>query len=177
MCENDVLFLKIVVVEKKLLEYCVSSLLQNRLALRATVVQLKRKNEGLSIQLKTLEKDLLEKEKIMEEQSAVVGDLGDDMQLLMKEGLIGVVDHILESTEFGYEVNKFQDACVVAGKALEIQQAKEFVCVGSQLEGVVDNDVDHEATVEEALEAFASLDYTFFLELHRLDVKKLKQMV
>ncbi|CAI9268903.1 unnamed protein product [Lactuca saligna] len=83
-------------------------------------------------------------------------------QWVMNEGLAGVINHILEILEFGYGVNKLQDACMVAGKALGTPEAKELVCVGSQLEGVVDDDVDHEAAVEETLDAFLLLIIRLF---------------
>ncbi|CAH1427580.1 unnamed protein product [Lactuca virosa] len=95
----------------------------------------------------------------------------------MKEGLSGVIDHVLESLEFGYGVNKFQDVCLAAGNVLGMQEAKELIGGGSKLEDALEDDVDHEAIIDEALDAFASLDYASVFDLEKLNVEKLKQMV
>ncbi|CAH1426458.1 unnamed protein product [Lactuca virosa] len=151
-CEGDVLFLKTVVAEKRTLEDYVSSLERDKISLGATISQLKQENEGLSIQLEILERDLLVKEKIMEECSTV-------------------------SPEFGYGVDKFQDACVAAGKALGMQEEKELVCASCQLKGMIDDVVDYQSAAEEVLDAFDSFAYMSVLELDKLDAGKLRQMV
>lgn len=50
-----------------------------------------------------------------------LGGLECDMQWVINEGLAGVVDHVLESLEFDYCVNKFRDVSIAVGKALWVQ--------------------------------------------------------
>ncbi|CAH1416079.1 unnamed protein product [Lactuca virosa] len=176
-CEKDVLQLGVVVTEKKMSEDNVMGLERNKLSLGAAIIQLKQENEGLSIQLEILERDLAENDRVVEEKSALLGGFDRDIQWVMKDGLVGIVDHVLESLEFGYGVNRFCEACVAIGKALGMKEAKKLVGGGFGLAVVTDDGVDHEMVVEEALDAFASLDYMFVLGLEGLNVGKLKWIV
>ncbi|CAI9299737.1 unnamed protein product [Lactuca saligna] len=143
------------VAEKKMLEDSVMRLERDKLALGAAIGQLKKENEGLRIQLESFVRNLVEKDQVVEEKSMLLGGFDRDLPWVMKEGLAWVVDHVLESPKLGYGVNKFREACVVAGRALGIEEAKKLV--GSALELAVDDGVNHAKIMEEALDAFASL--------------------
>lgn len=45
------------------------------------------------------------------------------------------------------------------------------------MEDALEDDVDHEAIIDEALDAFASLDYAYIFELEKLNMEMLKQVV
>ncbi|CAH1440449.1 unnamed protein product [Lactuca virosa] len=90
---------------------------------------------------------------------------------VMKDGLAKVIGHVLESLEFIYGVKKFRKAYVAAGNALKVEEANKLIDGGSDL--VVNDGLDHETIVEEALNAFSSLDYISALGLKGLDMGKL----
>ncbi|CAH1454097.1 unnamed protein product [Lactuca virosa] len=111
--------LKEVTEEKIVLMGKFMGLERDKVSLSVVVGQLKHENEGLSIQLKSVARDLLEKDRPVEEKAGVVECL--------EEVLSGVVDQVLESKEFGCGVKRFPNACVDAGKALGVHEAKELV--------------------------------------------------
>lgn len=83
----------------------------------------------------------------------------------------------MESPKFGYDVNKFCDAFLTAGKVLGIHGTKELVSDDGRLKDVLEDDMDHEVAADESLDAFASLDCFFVFGLEKLNVEGLKRMV
>ena len=89
----------------------------DKVALSVVVVQLKHENEGLSIQLESDEKDLVDKDQSVPKMSSLVDGLEADLGCMMKDGLFTVVDRVLEIKEFAYDVNQFCDAFMEVRKA------------------------------------------------------------
>ncbi|CAI9303239.1 unnamed protein product [Lactuca saligna] len=70
-----------------------------------------------------------------------------DLEQVMKEGLYGSVDRVLEIQEFGYGVNKLYDVYLATGKLLSPCEAKDLIQAGRSLENVYEINVDHDLVV------------------------------
>lgn len=86
----------------------------------------------------------------------------------MKEGFLGVIEHVLESPQFRYAINKFCDSCLATRKVLRMLEAKELVNSGGKLGDVLEDGADHGVLVDEAMDAFSSLDSVYMLELEKV---------
>ncbi|KAI3518662.1 hypothetical protein L1887_07469 [Cichorium endivia] len=141
---------------KKLsLEGKAASLEKEKIELVAAVEKEKQENEGLNIQLENTERYTSKQNKVASFMTKALDEVERNLQWVLKEGLFGVVDFVLKSRE----------------------QVQEDLKAGKMLEEGEDDNVDHAADMDEALDILDSLDYASLFKFDNLSMAKLKQLV
>ncbi|CAH1422391.1 unnamed protein product [Lactuca virosa] len=75
-----------------------------------------QQNEALSIRVESLEIELLEKEKMLLDREAELSLLGSDLDWMVKDGIVRILDKIIEITNFFQGVGRVKNMCFPAGE-------------------------------------------------------------
>ncbi|CAH1425288.1 unnamed protein product [Lactuca virosa] len=89
-----------------------------------------QKNKALSIRVESLEKELLDKEKLLLDRKVEVSQVGSDEDCLVKEGVVRIVDKVIEFPEFLQIFGQIKHICFAAGEESGREALRKEVVVG-----------------------------------------------
>nr|KAJ0209428.1 hypothetical protein LSAT_V11C400206260 [Lactuca sativa] len=132
-----------------------------RSVLEGQVESLTQANEGLMIQNESLEWDLADREWELEV-------LRGDRKVLLQVGFVRIMDRLLEHPEFIGGISQIRHAAFVA--------REESVDAGMYDPSASDSRSSHSSASEDALLAFATLDFAGLLELGHLGMNEVRAL-
>lgn len=124
-------------------------------------------NEGLMIQNESLERDLADRERELEVSRA-------DRNWLLQVGLVRMMDKLLELPEFTGGISRIHHAAFAAGEESGWANLKALVDAGTYDPSASDSRLSHSSALDDALLAFATMDFAGLLGLGYLDVDRVR---
>ncbi|KAL7584393.1 hypothetical protein Lser_V15G42406 [Lactuca serriola] len=131
--------------------------------LESQVVSLTQENEGLMIQNESLEQDVVDREWEVEV-------LKVNCSWLLQVGLVHVMEKLLEHPEFTGGISRIRHAAFVVGEESGWANLKAQVDAGTYDPSTSDSRSSHSSVLDDALLAFATMDFASFLGLGNLDI-------
>ncbi|CAH1447860.1 unnamed protein product [Lactuca virosa] len=144
--------------------------------LRAELDNTLKKNKGLSIRVEILERELLDKDKLLFDSEAEVARIGSELVWLIKEGVVRIVEKVIELPEIFQGVGRFKHMCWAAGE----ESAREALCkevvVGRFDPHVANSTSSHTGERVDSIESFITYDYNTLMNLGSMDINNLHQL-
>lgn len=140
-----------------------------RSTLEAQVESLTQTNEGLMIQNESLEFNLVNRERELEA-------LRVDRSWLLQVGLVRVIDKIIEHPEFTGDISRILHVAFVAGEVSRWASLKAQVDAGTYDPSASDSRSSHSSSLDDAILAFATMDFAGLLGIGQLDVDGVKAL-
>ncbi|CAH1437045.1 unnamed protein product [Lactuca virosa] len=150
-------FVKVTATEKANLEERVAYCEQENTYVKELAEKVRQENEGLVIQLECVERDVVEHDRLVVEKTVALEEARRDRQWLLIEGVVGVIDKVLDSLEFVSGVNRFQGACL-DGDCQEGRRAYREALMAGNVNMEDENfEVDFSDDMNRAIELFSTL--------------------
>ncbi|CAH1422068.1 unnamed protein product [Lactuca virosa] len=121
-------------------------------------------------------RDLVDKEKLVVELKGVNARLEEDLGWLLKEGVVRVVDKVIELPEFLHGRRWIKNNCWCEGEYSSREGIRKEIVVGTFNIGAASSTSSHSRGVTEDIDALISRDYDTLLNLGELDVEGLRKL-
>ncbi|CAH1432269.1 unnamed protein product [Lactuca virosa] len=144
--------------------------------LEKKVDELSQNNEALNIRIESLKRELVDKEKQIIGLKEANVRLEEDLRCLLKEGVVGVVDKVIELHEFLHGIGRIKNNCWCAGEESGPDGVRKEIVVGTFDAGPARSSSSHNGGMAEDIDAFLSCDYATLLKLGELDLEGLKRL-
>lgn len=128
------------------------------------------------IQNECLERDVVERDKLIEDVSEKLGVVSRDLDWLLCVGVVRVMDKLIEHHEFASGVHRICHATFIVGKKARRVGFKAEIDAGTYDPEESDSRSIHTIGLDDALVRFATLDYVYLLGLGRLDIVGLRKL-
>lgn len=128
------------------------------------------------IQNECLERDVVERDKLVEDVSEKLGVVSRDLDWLLCVGVVRVMDKLIEHHEFASGVHRICHATFIAGEEARRVGFKAEIDAGTYNPEASDSRSIHTIGLDDALVIFATLDYVYLLGLGRLDIVGLRKL-
>ncbi|KAI3691318.1 hypothetical protein L2E82_49640 [Cichorium intybus] len=146
--------------------------LQNALA------GMKSENEGLHIQLESAKRDAAEHDRVAQAKTQALEEAEADLSWLLTDGVVGVIDLVMECRDFGMGVHRLKEVCVAVGQAQGYSRAIKDVKMGKEIETEEEEPpLDLGLEVDDVVDAFMNVDYATAFKLGELGVPDLKALL
>ncbi|CAH1417950.1 unnamed protein product [Lactuca virosa] len=134
------------------------------------------KNEALSIRVESLERELLDKEKLLLDRKAELSQLGGNLDWLVKDGIVRIVDKVIELPNFLQGVGQINNMCFDAGEELGRELLRKEIVVRTFDPNVSSSTSSHTGEIVDAIDSFFTCDYASLMNLGSLDVSGLLRL-
>ncbi|CAH1423277.1 unnamed protein product [Lactuca virosa] len=135
-----------------------------------------QKNEALSIRVEIMERKLLENDKMLIDTKEFAAKLEFHLNWVVNEGVVRVVDKVIELLEFIHGISLIKNICWDVGEESSLESVKREVVVRTFDIGAASSSLSHAGKVTDSIYAFVSCDYATLLHLGELDVDDLKEL-
>ncbi|KAI3680328.1 hypothetical protein L2E82_50429 [Cichorium intybus] len=176
--QSQVASLQVVREEVIQLREQTSLLAREKTELEGALLAVKSENEGLHIQLESAERDAAERDRVAQAKTQALEEAEADLSWLLTNGIVGVVDLVMESRDFGMGVHCLREVCVAAGQAQGYARAIKDMKAGKEIAAEEEEPpLDIGLEVDEAVDAFINVDYATAFKLGELGVPDLKALL
>ncbi|CAH1417658.1 unnamed protein product [Lactuca virosa] len=127
----------------------------------AKIVDTLQQNEALSIQVESLKRELLDKEKLLLDREAELSCLGNDLDWLVEDGI---------------GVGRIKNMCFAAGEESDGVALSKEVVVGAFDPNAASSTSSHSGEMVDEIKSFISYDYASMMKLGSLDIDGLCQL-
>ena len=130
-------------------------------------------NEGLMIQVESLERDVVDRDKLVSSLQADVCAARRDLDWLLQIGVVRIVDKLIEHPDFTNAISLIRHAAYVAG----VESVQKTSSGGESGEaGASSLSVGPVVSVSDALLSFASMDHAGLLGLGEMGIDGLREL-
>ncbi|KAI3789248.1 hypothetical protein L2E82_02040 [Cichorium intybus] len=175
---SQVASLQVVGKEAAQLKERLSVLGREKAELQDALAGVKSDNEGLHIQLESAERDAAERDRVAQAKTQALEEVEANLSWLLTNGVVGVVDLVLESRDFGMGVHRLKEVCMAAGQAQGYSRTIKDMKAGKEIAPEEEEPpIDIGLEVDEAVDAFMNVDYATSFKLGELGVPDLKALL
>ncbi|KAI3522298.1 hypothetical protein L1887_11828 [Cichorium endivia] len=176
--QSQVASLRVVEREGVQLRGQLSVLEREKAELQDALARVKSENEGLHIQLESAKRDAVERDRVAQAKTQALEEAEADLSWLLTYGVVGVVDLVMESRDFGMGVHRLKEVCMAAGQAQGYSRAVKDMKAGKEIAAEEEEPPPNLGLeVDEAVDAFVNVDYATAFKLGELGVPDLKALL
>ncbi|CAI9303904.1 unnamed protein product [Lactuca saligna] len=135
-----------------------------------------QQNEALSIQVESLEKELLDKEKLRLDREAELSRLRNDLGWLVRDGIVRIVDKVIELPYFLQGVGRIKNICFAIGDEYGKEMLRKAVFVGAFDPNVVPPRAIWRRWLMRLIRSSLVIIYASMMKLDSQDIGGLRQL-
>ncbi|KAI3778064.1 hypothetical protein L2E82_07060 [Cichorium intybus] len=140
--------------------------------------QLKERLSVLGREKTELQDALAGRDRVAQAKTQALEEAEADLSWLLTTGVVGVVDLVLKSRDFGMGVHRLKEVCMAAGQAQGYSRAIKDMKAGKEIAPEEEEPaLDLSLEVDEAVDAFMNVDYATSFKLGELGVPDLKALL
>ncbi|CAI9298254.1 unnamed protein product [Lactuca saligna] len=129
-----------------------------------------QQNGALNIRVESLVRKFLDKEKLLLDREAKLSHLGNDLYWIFKDGIVRIVDKIIEFPYSFHGVGRIKNMSFVASKESGREVLRKAVVVGTFNPNASSSNSSHSGEMVDEIDTFISYNYDSMMKLSSLDI-------